>query len=178
MVKKKICMLGSFGVGKTSLTSRFVLSMFDESYHTTIGVKVDKKVVQVNGSDLTLMLWDMAGEEENLPIKLNYVSDAAGYFLVIDGSRAKTLDVAISIQERVRTNVGNLPFVVAINKADERENWEVRASQLEELVARGWPLFETSAKTGERVEDAFLTLAELVLKPQDEGAEDDFPEFT
>lgn len=171
MVKKKICMLGSFGVGKTSLTAQFVLSMFDEKYHTTIGVKVDKKVVSVDGREVTLMLWDMAGEEDNLPVKLNYGRDAAGYLLVVDGSRGKTLDVALGIQERVRTNIGDLPFVIAINKADQRDAWELEQSRLAELGARGWRLFETSAKTGEKVEDAFLALAGLIMRTHDAGAD-------
>jgi small GTP-binding protein len=175
MLKKKICMLGSFGVGKTSLTARFVLSMFDEKYHTTIGVKVDKKVLQIEGSDVTLMLWDMAGEEEDAPVKLNYVRDAAGYVLVIDGTRGATCNVAQSIQERVRTNIGLLPFVVAINKTDQRESWELQESQLRDLAALGGPLFETSAKTGEKVEDAFLALAGLILAAQEAG-DDGFPE--
>jgi small GTP-binding protein len=171
MLKKKICMLGSFGVGKTSLTARFVLSMFDEKYHTTIGVKVDKKVVSVAGSEVTLMLWDMAGEEEDAPIKLNYVRDAAGYILVIDGCRAKTLDVALSIHARVHSNIGPLPFVVAINKVDQRETWEVLARR-DDLEALGCPLFETSAKTGEKVEGAFLALAALILDPHEAGGDD------
>ena len=174
MVKKKICMLGSFGVGKTSLVSRFVLSMFSEKYHTTIGVKVDKKVVQVNGTEFTLMLWDMAGEEENLPIKLNYVHDAAGYVLVMDGTRGKTFDVALSIQERVQENIGDLPFVVAVNKADQRETWEIGDGQLADLKARGWQLFETSAKTGQSVEDAFMKLAAGIMRGQDGDGDEAF----
>lgn len=156
-------MLGSFGAGKTSLTSRFVISLFDEKYHTTVGVKVDKKIIQVNGVEMTLMLWDMAGEEDDSPIKLNYVRDAAGYLLVIDGTRAKSLEVALNIQERVQANVGPLPLVIALNKVDQRDHWEVQESQLYQLAARGWPLFETSAKTGEHVEDAFQKLAGLIL---------------
>lgn len=156
-------MVGSFGVGKTSLTAQFVSRMFSDKYHTTIGVKIDKKVVQLHGADLTLMLWDMAGEEEGLPIKLSYVRDAAGYFLVIDGCRQKTLDVALSIHERIQSNIGSLPFVVAINKADQRENWELSEPQLRGLSESGWLLFETSAKTGEQVENAFLALASQIL---------------
>jgi len=167
-------MLGSFGVGKTSLTARFVLSMFDEKYHTTVGVKVDKKVLQIDGTDLTLMLWDLAGEEDDAPVKLNYVRDAAGYFLVIDGTRGATYNVARSIHERVRSNIGPLPFVVAINKTDQRETWELQDSQLQELAALGGPLFETSAKTGDKVEDAFHTLAGMILAAQEGG--DDFSE--
>lgn len=165
-------MLGSFGVGKTSLTARFVLSMFDEKYHTTIGVKVDKKVLQVNGADLTLMLWDMAGEEDDAPVKLNYVRDAAGYLLVVDGTRGATLDVARSIHERIRGDIGEMPFVVAINKADQRESWEIRDSQLQDLTTLGAPLFETSAKTGEKVEAAFHTLAGMILAAQEAGGDD------
>ena len=164
MIKKKICVLGSFGVGKTSLTSKFVLNMFSEKYHTTIGVKVDKKVVQLDGNELTLMLWDMAGEEEDLPIKLPYVRDAAGYFLVIDGTREKTFDVALSIQERIRTQIGDLPFIAAINKLDQLDQWEVQESQLAGLSEKGWRIFRTSAKSGAGVEEAFLTLAKQTLR--------------
>jgi small GTP-binding protein len=177
MIKKKICMLGSFGVGKTSLTAQFVLNMFSDKYHTTIGVKVDKKVVTIDGRELMLMLWDMAGEEENLPVKLPYVRDAAGYFLVVDGTREKTFDVALSIHERIRTQIGDLPFVVAINKLDQRENWEIQEPQLAELAARGWRLFRTSAKSGEQVEEAFLSLAGLTLKTKDGTEHDVLPEL-
>lgn len=172
MLKQKICMLGSFGVGKTSLVARFVLSMFDETYHTTIGVKVDKKELQVSGTAFTLMLWDMAGEEENLPVKLNYVRDAAGYLLVMDGTRGKTFDVALSIQERVQANIGDLPFVVAINKSDQQDAWEIGESQLGELRARGWMWFETSAKTGKNVEEAFMRLAGEIMRGQDGDSDD------
>ena len=57
MLKKKICMLGYYGVGKTSLVSQFVNQMFADKYQTTVGVKIDKKVVQVDGQEVTLMLW-------------------------------------------------------------------------------------------------------------------------
>src|SRR5579871_2191071 len=99
MQKKKICMLGSYGVGKTSLVSRFVSSMFSDSYHSNVGVKIDKKIVAVDGEEVTLMLWDLAGEEDGAPVKLQQVRDTSGYLLVADGTRASTLDVARSIQQ-------------------------------------------------------------------------------
>jgi small GTP-binding protein len=172
MIKKKICMLGSFGVGKTSLTARFVHSIYEDKYHTSVGVKVDKKVAPVDGHEVTMMLWDMAGEEDNLPIKLNYVRDAAGYLLVIDGTRADSLRVAMNIQGRIASSIGDLPFVVAINKADQRESWEIQAPQLADLGSQGWRFFDTSAKTGEGVEDAFLTLARLMLQAQASRTDD------
>src|SRR6266567_317862 len=106
MLKKKICLLGSFGVGKTSLVARFVHSMFSDKYHTTVGVKIDKKALEMDGEEITLMIWDMAGEEDGAPVKLNQVRDASGDLLVMDGTRAKTLEVARSIQERVETEIG------------------------------------------------------------------------
>src|SRR5437764_798519 len=138
MIKKKICLLGSFGVGKTSLVARFVHSMFADKYHTTVGVKIDKKVLAVEGQDLTLMLWDMAGEEDGAPVKLNQVRDAAGYLLVMDGTRAKTLEVARSIQERVEIEIGKQPFLMLVNKADLRAEWEVPDSTWEDMRNNGW----------------------------------------
>lgn len=173
MLKKKICMLGSYGVGKTSLVARFVHSMFTDKYQTTVGVKIDKKELHVDGLDLTLMLWDMAGEEDNAPVKLNQVRDAAGYLLVVDGCRSKTLEVALSIQQRVETEIGKRPFLLLANKADERPTWEIQDSAWEELSGRGWGILETSAKTGERVEEAFLTLASGILKAQDDDASEE-----
>ena len=57
MLKKKVCMLGAFAVGKTSLVRRYVHSLFSEKYHTTVGVKVDKKTVACNDSTVDLILW-------------------------------------------------------------------------------------------------------------------------
>ena len=173
MQKKKICLLGSYGVGKTSLVARFVHSMFADKYHTTVGVKIDKKVLTINGEEITLMLWDMAGEEDGAPVKLNQVKDTSGYLLVVDGTRSKTLDVARSIQQRVESEVGAKPFLVLVNKADLRETWEIPESAWEELAAAGWTVLETSAKSGQHVEEAFLSLATRMLTAQAETSEED-----
>jgi small GTP-binding protein len=173
MYKKKICMLGSYGVGKTSLVARFVRSQYSDTYQTTVGVKVDKKTVDVDGKEVILMLWDMAGEEDNAPVKLNQVKDAAGYLLVVDGTRSRTLDVARSIQQRVAAEVGARPFLVLVNKVDLRETWEIPDSAWQELAAAGWDVVETSAKSGQRVEEAFLSLTTRMLQAQVENSEDD-----
>ena len=166
-------MLGYYGVGKTSLVSQFVNQMFSDKYQTTVGVKIDKKTVVVDGNEVTLMLWDVAGEEDNAPVKLNHVRGASGYLLVIDGCRAKTLEAALSIQERVETEIGRCPFLLLANKADERAHWEVQDQTLAELAGRGWTVLETSAKTGERVEEAFLKLAKDMLAASEADSEED-----
>ena len=87
MLKKKICMVGQFGVGKTSLVRRFVHSIFDDRYLTTIGVKIDRKDVSIDGQALTLMLWDMAGEDDLAELNVSHLRGASGYILVADGCR-------------------------------------------------------------------------------------------
>ena len=64
MLQKKICLLGAFSVGKTSLIQRFVSSLFDDKYLTTVGVKIDKKIVTVDQQEIMLMIWDLAGEDD------------------------------------------------------------------------------------------------------------------
>ena len=94
MVKKKICMLGAFSVGKTSLVQKFVLSMFSAKYLTTVGVKVDKKSVEVDGLPIDLIIWDIHGEDSTQDISESYLRGASGYVLVADGTRKETLDAA------------------------------------------------------------------------------------
>src|SRR5215207_1277532 len=115
------------------------------------------------------MLWDVAGEEDNAPVKLSHVRGSSGYLLVVDGRRRKTLEAALSIQQRVEPEIGRCPFLILANKADERASWEVQDADLAQLAARGWTVLETSAKTGEKVEEAFLMLAAGMLKSQDEA---------
>ena len=106
MLKKKICMVGQFGVGKTSLVRRFVDSIFDERYLTTLGVKIDRKDVTLDDKSLTLMLWDLAGEDELAQLNMSHLRGASGYILVADGSRAATLAKAVELQQRITGNAG------------------------------------------------------------------------
>ena len=163
MLQKKVCMVGGFAVGKTSLVRRYVQSIFSDAYLTTVGVKIEKKVVSVGAEPVTLILWDIAGEDDVTSIRTSYLRGAAGYFLVVDVTRAETLDVARSIQARVTAAIGSVPLLFLLNKADLQENWEVPAQSLEELENAGFVVLRTSAKTGEGVEEAFQELAKRMV---------------
>jgi small GTP-binding protein len=163
VIQKKIALLGGPGVGKTSLVRRFVESIYDEKYLTTIGVKVDKKSVQVRGQDVLLMIWDIAGAEENFSVPSSYVRGAAGYLLVVDGTRPETADRAMDIVEQVQRDLGDIPFIVVANKIDLADQWKLQDVHLEPALASGAPLLRTSALTGEGVEEAFLKLAEATV---------------
>jgi len=159
MLQKKICLLGAFGVGKTSLVRRYVDTIFSDTYLTTVGVKIDKKMVTVGAEDLALILWDIAGEDEVAAVRVTYLRGAAGYLLVVDGTRPETLDTAESIQRRIVAELGQVPFFVLLNKSDLQEDWALPAARIEALEGEGWTFRRTSAKTGIGVEEAFQELA-------------------
>ncbi len=166
MIQKKICMLGAFAVGKTSLVSRFVNSMFSETYLTTVGVKIDKKEVRVGGEDVNLVLWDLNGEDEFQSVRMSYLRGASGYLLIVDGTRGDTLDVAIELQKKAEDTVGKVPFLLLLNKEDRSPEWEIGEGDTNRISALGCPVLKTSAKTGEEVEQAFLALAENMMEEQ------------
>lgn len=165
MLQAKICMLGATAVGKTSLVSRFVHSVFSDKYLTSIGVKIDKKHVKLGpdagalcGEDVTLMLWDLYGDDEFQRIRTTYLRGAAGFILVADGTRTETLETALRLSD-LEPGLAQVPRIVALNKADLAGDWEISDGDLAMLAAKGWPIFRTSAKTGESVEAAFSDLA-------------------
>ena len=156
-------MVGAFGVGKTSLVSRFVSSVFSDKYLSTVGAKVDKKTLTAAGQDVMLMLWDLAGEDDSTKVNMTYLRGSAGYLLVMDRTRRATLDSARLLSERITKEIGRLPFVAVVNKADVAEGVEIATAELGSLTASGWTVLETSAKSGQNVDAAFTKLAEMLL---------------
>ena len=165
-MQKKICLLGTYAVGKTSLTERFVRSAFSERYQTTVGVRIHKRTVAVADQTLDLIIWDLAGEDEFVVLRIGYLRGASGYMLVADGTRPETISKAIDLQRRAQGALGDVPFILVINKADRSAEWAVQDDLLDELAGKKWVVLQTSAKTGQGVEDAFIRLAEGVLSGQ------------
>ena len=159
MLQKKVCMLGGSGVGKHSLVARFVSSMFSDNYLTTVGVKVDKKTVPIDSGEMTLMLWDIYGQDEFQTVRDSYLRGASGYLLVADGTRSATLDTATALQQKAESVAGRVPFLLLLNKADLEPDWQVNERALWKLAEQGWRVLKTSAKTGAGVDEAFAKLA-------------------
>jgi len=164
MMQKKICLVGAFGVGKTSLVSRFVHSIFSEKYLTTVGVKIDKKQLPIDGEEVTLMLWDLAGKDAITEIKTEHLRGASGYVLVADGTRADTLPSAVYLQGIAAHATADAPFTLVINKSDLREQWELTEADIDKVKARNWTVILSSAKTGDAVEQLFVDLATRMLR--------------
>jgi len=163
MIQKKICMLGGFAVGKTSLVRRFVTNVFSDHYHTTIGVTVEKKSVTVNDQEIVLMLWDLYGEDEFQKVRDSYLRGSSAYIVVMDGTRRGTLDTALTLQQTAARTLGTVPFVSIINKADLQSEWEIDEGAIEQLRARGWTVLFGSAKLGQGVEELFWNVATQIM---------------
>jgi small GTP-binding protein len=139
---------------------------FTGRYLTTIGVRVDRKILQVGGRELQLLIWDLAGEDRFQSVEPAYLRGASGYLLVADGTRRKTLDQALILHERARAEIGPAPFSLLLNKSDLEAEWELDPESLEKPRSEGWRIVRTSALTGDGVEAALRTLAEdLVASP-------------
>ncbi len=161
----KVCIVGDFAVGKTSVVERFVNNQFSENYLSTVGVKIDTK--EIEHSDLgvshKLVLWDVAGSEHFGHREFAYLRGASGYIYVADGTRPLTLDAALAIQSQIIEKFGPAPSVILINKRDLVGDWQVRDERIDALSANDSPVFRTSAKTGDDVERALLLLGELII---------------
>jgi len=160
VIQKKVCMLGASAVGKTSLVRRYVESLYSDKYLDSVGVKIDKKEVDVAGGRLVMLIWDIKGQDDFQSLRAAYLRNASGILLVVDGTRRQTLEVALEFQGKIHEGDGPPPSVVLmLNKLDLSNQWEVRDSDLENLVAKKISIIKGSAKTGNGVDDAFLTLA-------------------
>lgn len=164
MIQKKICLLGGFAVGKTSLIRRFVTGMFSEIYQTTIGVTIEKKTLLSADQKITLMIWDLYGEDDFQKLRESYLRGSSGYILVADGMRRSTLDTAESLHQLAQSILGPVPFILMVNKSDRHQEWDIDEPTLTRLRNQGWPVLTGSAKTGDGVPELFEQFAPKLLE--------------
>ena len=167
-ISKKIALLGNHAVGKTSLISRFVENKFPEGYLTTIGLKVDKKTVEVDGYKIDLVIWDIAGQENLANIPHYYLNGCSGYIYVVDLTRPSTYE---NLRSQTLLLKGILPEAEALLAGNKRDllNEEEQKTILEDFNIQ--PDALTSAKTGENVEELFLQLArKLIHQHESQGS--------
>jgi small GTP-binding protein len=163
MIQKKICMVGVFGAGKTCLVQQFVHSIFTTKYHSTVGVKIDRKPVTVGSTEVTLLLWDLAGRDAHQDISVSYLRGSHGILYVVDGTRRETYEQLFELRDLVTRAIGEVPSAVALNKADLTAEWVLGPGDEQKLADQKWHALRTSAKSGLGVEEAFRWLAEAAL---------------
>lgn len=165
---KKVCLLGDFAVGKTSLARRFAYNLFEERYISTIGVRVSRKTLAVpverNVVELTMILWDLAGSEEFNEISLSYLRGVAGAVLVYDLTRANTFAQLYNYVLNLYKVNPKAKLVVAGNKVDLVERHQLDLSAAEKFATElNAPLYLTSAKESHDVDEVFRHLGRLLV---------------
>ena len=160
MIQKKICLLGASGVGKTSLVKQFVDGIFSEKYLTTIGVKVDKKIVDLLNKQVQLMLWDIEGIDRYCGFQTKYLRGASAYAIITDQTRSQSLIEGLEIHNMAK-KVTDVPAILVINKADLDVAWHWSEKEVNNYRQEFEACFTTSAKTGAEVDNMFKFIAKL-----------------
>ncbi|MBW4474226.1 MAG: GTP-binding protein [Stenomitos rutilans HA7619-LM2] len=171
-LSKKMCLIGDFGVGKTSLIRRFVDRQFSDQYLSTVGVKISRKLVEGQEpgiKDLQLLIWDIEGSTKFKAIAPSYLQGAKAAIVVGDVTRQETLD---RLSEHVESFLAINPqgvVAVALNKADLVEE-KTLIDLLQLLPLQNQPrvltVCATSAKTGKAVDDVFQTLTQQMMESE------------
>lgn len=161
MLQKKICILGPTGVGKTSLIKQYVDGIFSEKYHTSIGVKIDKKIVSSGFTPVQLMIWDLEGIDKYCGFNPRYLRGASAMIIVVDQSRLSSLAEAMEILAICKEH-SNIPAILAINKTDLDASLTWDESLVQTHSSAFEKVFLSSAKTGKNVKNMFEALANIV----------------
>ncbi|KAM3092810.1 Rab family GTPase [Phormidesmis sp. 146-35] len=166
-ISKKICLVGDFGVGKTSLIRRFVDRQFSDRYLSTVGVKISRKTIEFPAQDLQLLIWDIEGNTRFKAIAPTYLQGAKGAIIVADVTREETLEhLTQHIQQFLTVNPQGA-IVVALNKSDLIEaDTLTRLLQLHQFAEQPHIVgaYSTSAKTGGQVDEIFQQLAQSIFE--------------
>jgi Rab family, other len=167
----KVILLGDGAVGKTSLISRYVFSMFDPHYVETLGTNVTARAEKLETPqgplEVRLQIWDIIGQERFDSIYVAYYQEADGALLVCDGTRWPTLDSLSGWIRSAEEVLGAFPAVFVVNKSDLPPAFgmdEVR-EKIRGVSSGAFadsPVYSTSAKTGDHVAEAFQHLARSI----------------
>lgn len=163
----KVVVLGDPAVGKTSLIRRFADNKFQANYLPTIGADFTLKVIEFEKIQAILTVWDIGGQKEFDDIRSFYYYGANAGIMVFDCTRPETYDHLINKWAGAfKEGVGDpIPCIILCNKIDMKNKRVITDEQCDEIAATmGYPVFSTSAKSGENVHMAFEQIATLCLQ--------------
>jgi len=160
----KYIIIGDMGVGKSCLMQRFTEQRYKQDLPHTIGVEFGTMIVDVNGELVKLQIWDTAGQERFRSVTRGYYRGAAGALLVYDVTRRNTFTHVGSWLADARSNTNPHTVMILIgNKSDLDENREVSYEEAAKFAEENNLLYlECSARTGDNVEQAFMSTAQKI----------------
>ncbi|XP_063241187.1 ras-related protein Rab-4B isoform X2 [Bacillus rossius redtenbacheri] len=167
----KFLVIGSAGSGKSCLLHQFIESKFKDGSQHTIGVEFGSKIVNVGGRSVKLQIWDTAGQERFRSVTRSYYRGAAGALLVYDIANRESFNALGNWLSDARTLASpNIVILLVGNKRDLDAEREVTFLEASRFAQENELMFlETSAKTGENVEEAFLKCSKTILAKIETG---------
>ncbi|MHA1231684.1 MAG: Rab family GTPase [Candidatus Helarchaeota archaeon] len=161
----KIVVIGDAAVGKTSLIRKYSLNQFEDNYKMTVGADFNVKIVKFDDlGDVSLTIWDFGGQEKFEEIRRYYYYGAHGAIVVFDITNPESYNNVKKWIKDVQNETGDIPFIILANKIDLIEEAKVSKEQIDKLSDEyKVKLFETSAKTGKNIEEAFREIAKACL---------------
>jgi small GTP-binding protein len=168
IVRYKMVLFGDSGTGKTSLVERFIHDKFEESYISTLGYNVYEKQMPYKDSVISLMIWDIGGQEKFRDLRKRYAEGAHAAFIVFDITTQQSFNNVTVWRKDLEEFAGKAPFILIGNKIDLDANRQVPKADAKKIASELGALdfFETSAKTGAGVENAFRMLATKTFDAQ------------
>ena len=163
---EKIIIIGDGAVGKTTLIKKYTQGEFQEDYISTIGAQFSIYEQKINGDDIKLFLWDLAGQDDFQVFRSSFYEDSKAAIIVYSLERnqlgSESLKNVMKWYDEIKQYCEDIPIIIFANKADLVEDTEIDESGFEELSAKENYLgvYRTSAKTGNGVSNAFKTIIE------------------
>lgn len=164
----KIILIGSSGVGKSSILQRYIQKSFNESYSCTIGVDFFMKSIEIGEDTVKLQLWDTAGTEKYRSLTTSYYRGAHAAYVVFDLTNRETFDVLPQwIENYYKFSNADLEknIILIGNKSDLAEKRVINKEEIDNFIKiNGIVYYETSAKNGSNIEECFYCIAKQLVE--------------
>ena len=173
----QILLIGDSSVGKTSLILRYAFDFFKDEYFSIVGGDFYTKHEIINNMNVLVRLWDTAGQERFKSLTPNYFKNAEGVMLTYDITKTESFENLKFWINSIKTNLGDknifIPIIIVGNKLDMEHMREITKENADKFSKEyNYKYFETSAKTGEGVDDAVRDLVNQILEKSDKFEEE------